>query len=97
MSEAPLLPMSREFLRDFLFTYRREHLPATLAQFAETFPTRQDLERRFQGVCNPDTWEIFMLQMLDEGIVGMDGFKYCWPEVASENRRKILLQTRRIA
>lgn len=31
-----------------------------------------------------------LIHFVDMGILGMDGFKYCWPEVAKENRRKML-------
>jgi hypothetical protein len=35
-----------------------------------------------------------LLRLLDLGLVGMDGFKYCWPEVAKENRRIFLASQR---
>jgi hypothetical protein len=31
-----------------------------------------------------------LIELVDKGIVGMDGFKYCWPEEAKENRRRFL-------
>jgi len=34
------------------------------------------------------------IRLLDVGLVGMDGFKYCWPEVARENH-KIFLESQR--
>jgi hypothetical protein len=38
---------------------------------------------------SPETHER-LIQLVDQGILGMDGFKYCWPEVATENRRRLL-------
>ena len=31
-----------------------------------------------------------LIRLLDRGLVGMDGFKYCWPEEAKENMRRTL-------
>lgn len=31
-----------------------------------------------------------LIGYVDVGVLGMDGFKYCWPEEAKENRRKML-------
>jgi len=35
-----------------------------------------------------------LIELVDAGLVGMDGFKYCWPKVAKENRR-IFLKSQR--
>lgn len=29
-----------------------------------------------------------LLQLIDAKVVGMDGFRYCWPEEARENLRR---------
>lgn len=54
----------------------------------DTFPD----ERKMREATRMDkgTYEKEMLRLLDAGIVGMDGFRYCWPEVAKENRRRLL-------
>jgi hypothetical protein len=31
-----------------------------------------------------------LIALVDLGILGMDGFKYCWPEEAKENRRLVM-------
>lgn len=36
--------------------------------------------------------EVFMLEMLDRGLIGMDGFKFCEVIVAQTNRRIFLAQ-----
>ena len=33
---------------------------------------------------------LWALRLIDEGKLGMDGFKYCTPELAKENRARIL-------
>ena len=48
------------------------------------------LEDQFSfGYIHPGN-EAEMFYLLRIGLMGMDGFKYCWPEVARENRRRCL-------
>lgn len=49
---------------------------------------KKNLDFQFETGHVRDEW--FMFTMLEQGLVGMDGFKYCWPEVAKENRRRTL-------
>jgi hypothetical protein len=37
-----------------------------------------------------------LLSLLDEGLVGMDGFRYMWPEEAKENRRRTLASLNKV-
>lgn len=75
-----------DLFRNFLEGWKE----AILDDLTWGFPTREEFEECNEIQCEQSTWEIFMLKMLDEGLVGMDGFRYCWPEVAKENRRKLL-------
>ncbi len=31
-----------------------------------------------------------LIRLVDAGLLGMDGFKYCWPEVAKENYARLV-------
>ena len=53
------------------------------------------LEDQFSLGHIPQEDESKMFYLLRIGLVGMDGFKYCWPEVARENRRRCLASQRR--
>lgn len=37
-----------------------------------------------------------LIRLLDRGLVGMDGFRYMWPEEAKENRRRVLASLNKI-
>ena len=62
-----------EELRSFLRGWKE----ASLDDLSWGFPTKEDFEECAVLKCDKGTWEAAMLRMLDEGIVGMDGFKYC--------------------
>lgn len=76
-------------LRDFLKAWRESYGEAAgVHELCEGFPNRESFVSCWDVECDRDTWEAGMLRMLDEGIVGMMGFKYCWPEVAREDFRR---------
>lgn len=86
--------MSADDIKSFLSGYRDDDL--SLAKLEELeFPTFEDFAQCFRDAAimprpyelNQGAFHLAMLQLIDEGVVGMDGFKYCWPEVARENRR----------
>jgi hypothetical protein len=52
------------------------------------------LDAQFRGEELSPATHTRLIQLVDAGLVGMDGFKYCWPEVAKENR-KIFLEHQR--
>ena len=37
----------------------------------------------------------YALQLMDKRLLGMDGFKYCWPGTAIQNRRLFLASRNR--
>lgn len=57
-------------------------------QFVYQAEIERNLQHQFEDGHVAD--EQFMFTMLQHGFVGMDGFKYCWPEEARENRRRTL-------
>jgi len=61
--------------------------PARARQTLELF-IKSRLEDQFYGR-EISPWDHRkLIQLVDAGVLGMDGFKYCMPEVAKENWRR---------
>jgi hypothetical protein len=64
----------------------------------DEFPSEQELKEIFEmyscAAWSKERYEEAMIRLLNLGKVGMDGFKYCWPERAIQNRRIFLANGR---
>jgi len=60
----------------------------TLAPDEDSFPTMEQLMDCPWGY-RPSRGRIEeeLIRLVDEGFIGMDGFRYCWPQTARQNWR----------